>query len=116
MGRYPRYHPPTEREGTLVEITSRVMQGRALLRPSTKLNRRIIGVVGRVAAAVRGEDPPIPSNGIPYPSGAPRKIDDAQIEASVTRTLESTPRGATHWSTCTLAKAAGVSPMSVHRI
>jgi hypothetical protein len=47
VGRYPRYHPPTESETTLVEITSRVIQGRALLRPSTKLNRRIIGVIGR---------------------------------------------------------------------
>ena len=36
--------------------------------------------------------------------------------AVVTRTLETTPRGATHWSTRTLAKATGVSPMRVHRI
>ena len=28
----------------------------------------------------------------------------------MTRTLEETPRGATHWSTRTLAKATGVSP------
>ena len=47
MGRYPRYHPPSELESTLVEITSRVIQGRALLRPGTKLNRRVIGVIGR---------------------------------------------------------------------
>ena len=48
--------------------------------------------------------------------GAPRTIDDTQVDAVVTRTLETTPRGATHWSTRTLAKATGVSPMSVHRI
>ena len=48
--------------------------------------------------------------------GTPRKIGDRQVEDVVTRTLESTPRGATHWSTRSLAKAAGVSPMSVHRI
>ncbi|HVS63111.1 MAG TPA: hypothetical protein VMT85_06355 [Thermoanaerobaculia bacterium] len=47
MGRYPRYLPPTERGRTLVEITCRVTQGRALLRPMTKVNRRIIGVIGR---------------------------------------------------------------------
>ena len=47
MGRYPRYHPPSELESTLVEITSRLIQGRALLRPGTKLNRRVIGVIGR---------------------------------------------------------------------
>ena len=48
--------------------------------------------------------------------GAPRTINDTQVEAVVTRTLETTPRGATHWSTRTLAKATGVSPMRVHRI
>ena len=31
--------------------------------------------------------------------GAPRTINDTQVEAVVTRTLETTPRGATHWST-----------------
>ena len=48
--------------------------------------------------------------------GAPRTINDTQVDAVVTQTLETTPRGATHWSTRTLAKATGVSPMSVHRI
>ena len=31
--------------------------------------------------------------------GAPRRITDAQVEDVVVRTLESTPRGSTHWST-----------------
>jgi transposase len=48
--------------------------------------------------------------------GTPRTILDTQVEDVVTRTLESTPPGATHWSTRSLAKATGVSPMSVHRI
>jgi transposase len=39
--------------------------------------------------------------------GAPRQITDAQIEAVVIRTLESTPRGATHWSTRDMARATG---------
>src|SRR5262245_19954028 len=30
--------------------------------------------------------------------GAPRTITDAQVEAAVTRTLESRPTDATHWS------------------
>jgi putative transposase len=47
MGRYPRYLPRSERDRTLVEITCRVTQGRALLHPSTKANRRIVGVIGR---------------------------------------------------------------------
>lgn len=47
--------------------------------------------------------------------GAPRTITDAQVEDIVIRTLESAPIGATHWSTRSLSKATGVSPMSVHR-
>jgi transposase len=31
--------------------------------------------------------------------GAPRKIEDDHIEQVVIQTLESTPRGQTHWST-----------------
>src|SRR5215469_16299338 len=36
--------------------------------------------------------------------GAPRQISDAQVEL-VVRTLESKPRGATHWSTRQMATA-----------
>jgi transposase len=48
--------------------------------------------------------------------GAPRKISDAEVERIVTQTLESKPKGATHWSTRALAKASGLSRSSVHRI
>ncbi len=48
--------------------------------------------------------------------GAPRKISDEQIEQVVTRTLESTPRTATHWSTRSMAEACGLSHMTVKRI
>ena len=48
--------------------------------------------------------------------GAPRRIADEQIEAVVTRTLESTPRDATHWSTRSMAEASGLSHMTVKRI
>jgi transposase len=48
--------------------------------------------------------------------GAPRKINDDQIEQVVIQTLESTPRGQTHWSTRELAKATGLSRMTVSRI
>lgn len=49
-------------------------------------------------------------------SGAPRSITDEQIEQIVIRTLETTPRGATHWSARGMAKASGISPSSVSRI
>ena len=48
--------------------------------------------------------------------GAPRKVSDAQVEQVVIQTLESTPRGQTHWSTRGLAQASGLSRMTVSRI
>ena len=48
--------------------------------------------------------------------GAPRSIDDDQVEQVVVRTLESTPRGATHWSTRAMAQATGLSHMAISRI
>lgn len=48
--------------------------------------------------------------------GAPRSIGDDTVEAAVVRTLETTPKGATHWSTRDLAKAVGISKSSVQRI
>src|SRR5947199_7763198 len=48
--------------------------------------------------------------------GAPRKVNDDQIEQVVIQTLESTPRGQTHWSTRELAKATGLSRMTISRI
>ena len=48
--------------------------------------------------------------------GAPRKVSDAQVEKVIIQTLESTPRGETHWSTRGLAKATGLSRMTISRI
>jgi transposase len=48
--------------------------------------------------------------------GAPRKIADEQIERVIVRTLETTPRGATHWSVREMAKATGMSRMTINRI
>jgi transposase len=48
--------------------------------------------------------------------GAPRRVSDAQVEQVVIRTLESTPRAETHWSTRGLAQATGLSRMTISRI
>src|SRR5436305_14706222 len=48
--------------------------------------------------------------------GTPRTVSDAQVEQVVIQTLETTPRGETHWSTRGLAKASGLSRMTVSRI
>jgi len=48
--------------------------------------------------------------------GAPRTIDDAQVDAVIARTLESVPAHATHWSTRSMAKEAAISATTVGRI
>jgi transposase len=49
-------------------------------------------------------------------SGAPRTVTDEQVAALLTRTLEATPEGATHWSTRSMAAACGLSPATVQRV
>src|SRR6266513_1882881 len=48
--------------------------------------------------------------------GAKRTITDDQVEHVIVRTLETTPRGATQWSTRDMAKAVGLSHMAISRI
>ena len=48
--------------------------------------------------------------------GAPRKIGDDKIAEVVTKTLETLPADATHWSTRSMARTSGVSISTVHRI
>ncbi len=48
--------------------------------------------------------------------GAPRQITDAQVERVVRLTLETMPTDATHWSTRSMAKRAGLSQTAVSRI
>jgi transposase len=48
--------------------------------------------------------------------GPPRTITDAHVEDVVTKTLETKPRNATHWSTRGMAKASGLSQTAISRI
>ena len=48
--------------------------------------------------------------------GRPRTITDEQVERVVITTLETKPKNATHWSTRSMAKEAGVTPDAVMRI
>src|SRR6058998_1015029 len=48
--------------------------------------------------------------------GTPRTVSDAQVEQVVIQTLETTPRGETHWSLRGMAKATGLSRMTISRI
>ena len=48
--------------------------------------------------------------------GRPRTVTDEQVEEVVVRTLESTPKDATHWSTRSMAKEVGLTQSAVQRI
>ena len=48
--------------------------------------------------------------------GAPRTVSDEKVAEVVTATLETLPTGRTHWSSRSMAKAAGLAPSTVQRI
>lgn len=81
---------------------------------AAKKLRCSVGMVGKwrsrfLKARVEGlHDEPRP--------GSPRKISDEQVEQIIIQTLESTPRGQTHWSTRELSKVTGMSRMTISRI
>jgi len=48
--------------------------------------------------------------------GRPRTISDAHVEQVIVKTLETTPRDATHWSTRSMAREVGLTQTAVSRI
>src|SRR5580765_8854268 len=48
--------------------------------------------------------------------GKPRTISDEDVERVIVKTLEEQPANATHWSTRSMAAAAGMSQSAVSRI
>jgi transposase len=48
--------------------------------------------------------------------GRPRTITDQMVDAVITKTLESSPKDATHWSTRSLARQVGLTQTAVHDI
>jgi transposase len=48
--------------------------------------------------------------------GQPRKITDENVEEVIVKTLESAPKDATHWSTRSMAREAGLSQTVVSQI
>jgi transposase len=48
--------------------------------------------------------------------GRPRTVTDAQVDAVITKTLETTPKNATHWSTRSMAAETGLTQSAVHRV
>src|SRR3954469_3235716 len=48
--------------------------------------------------------------------GQPRTIADAKVDEVITKTLESAPKNATHWSTRSMAAEVGLNQTAGHRI
>jgi transposase len=48
--------------------------------------------------------------------GRPRTITDAKVDEVIIKTLESSPRDATHWSTRSMAREVGLTQTAVHEI
>ena len=48
--------------------------------------------------------------------GQPRKITDEKVEEVIVKTLETTPKDATHWSTRSMAREVGLNQTAVLRI
>lgn len=51
-----------------------------------------------------------------YRSGRPRTVSDAQVAQVIERTLNSTPKDATHWSIRSMAAKTGLSHTTIRRI
>jgi transposase len=86
--------------------------------PSNKAVAARLGVCGATVGTWRNRFVRDRLDGLaddPRP-GTPRTVTDADIERVVTRTLETKPANATHWSTRDMARAAGMSQSTVGRI
>ena len=86
--------------------------------PSNKAVAARLGVCGATVGTWRSRFVACRLDGLadaPRP-GAPRSVTDADVERVITRTLETKPAHATHWSTRDMARTAGMSQSAVGRI
>jgi len=86
--------------------------------PSNKVVAARLGVCAATVGTWRGRFIARRLDGLtdePRP-GAPRAVTDADVERVITRTLETKPARATHWSTRGMAEASGLSQSTVSRI
>ncbi len=87
-----------------------------------KQNKQIaaeLGVMPRIVALWRNRFLELGLDGLIKDaprSGRKPSLTAAKVRAIVRRTIEDTPRNATHWSTRSMAKAEGVSEKTVRRI
>jgi transposase len=84
---------------------------------NTEIAERV-GVSRRMAATWRSRFAEHRLDGLtdePRP-GRPRTISDEQVDLVITKTLESVPADATHWSTRSMAREVGLTQTAVSRI
>jgi transposase len=96
---------------------SRIVLAAAEGLANTEIARRL-GIHRSVAARWRNRFAEHRLDGLtdePRP-GQPRKITDAKVEEVIVKTLETTPKDATHWSTRSMAAEVGLNQTAVHRI
>jgi transposase len=93
-----------------------------LLAAKGKQNKQIadeLGIMPRIVALWRGRFLEQGLEGLTHDaprSGRKSSLSAAKVRSIVRRTTQEVPRGATHWSTRTMARAAGVSEKTVRRI
>lgn len=113
LERWARRHTSSQALALRCRIVLACCEGRSNSEVADHLgvNRKTVGkwrarfVEGRVEGL---HDEPRP--------GGPRTISDEDVERVIVKTLEETPRDATHWSTRSLANATGMSQSAVSRI
>jgi len=132
-GRRGYRHPPlvltTEDEAALRRYArgrtvsqALALRARIVLRCATgELHRKIAAALGVDGDTVGKWRRRFVAHGVAGLGDAPkpnvhRKLTDERVEEVVRLTLESLPRGSTHWSTRKLARKAGVSQSSVSRV
>ena len=96
---------------------ARIVLGCAAGQSNTEVARRL-GVHRNTVALWRGRFVEFRLDGLLDEArpGQPRKITDAKVEEVITKTLESAPRDATHWSTRSMAAEVGLNQTAVARI
>jgi transposase len=98
-------------------LRSRIVLGAAEGLKNTEIARRL-GVTRPMVTKWRNRFATDRLDGLidePRP-GRPRTVTDAQVEEVIVKTLESTPKDATHWSTRSMAAEVGLSQTAVTRI
>lgn len=98
-------------------LRARIVLGAAAGQSNTELAERL-GLTRMTVAKWRGRFVRDRVDGLldEKRPGRPRTIGDEKVEEVITKTLESRPKNATHWSTRSMAAEVGLSQTAVSRI